>query len=75
MGVIKLQYFKPSGKWGYEGVLEWPDHVSMHGLMGHIDYMIASNKLPGLSSGHWEGPIYVDSSDHPMGYPILMQGY
>ena len=72
MSKIKLLYFKPSGKWGYEGELEWVDHSSMFSLREHVKNLTATNNLPGLSSGSWEGPIYIDASEHPLGFPQLI---
>lgn len=72
MATIRLQYFKKSGKWGYEAQLHWDDDKSMHGLLDHVEYLGVVGLLPGLSSGTWDGPIYLDTSDHPMGYPLLI---
>ncbi len=72
MARIKLQYFKSSGKWGYEGELEWADDKSMYGLIDHVKDLDRNRKLPGLASGSWDGPIYLDTSEHPMGYPLLI---
>lgn len=71
---IYLQYFKPSGKWGYEGILEWPKNSSMHGLMDHVDQLNKDKELPGLASGTWEGHIYIDTRHHPMGFPMMIVG-
>lgn len=72
MSLVKLQYFKPSGKWGYEGEMFWDDDKSMHGLMDEIENLNLLRKLSGLASGRWEGFIYVDTTEHPMGYPLLI---
>lgn len=72
MSKIKLLYFKPSGKWGYEGELEFPDSGGMYHLNELIREMKYLKELPGLMSGSWDGPIYIDSSEHPMGFPQLI---
>lgn len=74
MSTIKLLYFKPSGKWAYEGELEWNDDLSMYFLHDHIDELRFNKKLPGLSSGSWDGIIFIDTSSHPMGYPMMLKG-
>lgn len=72
MSKITLLYFKPSGKWGYEGTLEFADDNSMYHLNELIREMKYLKELPGLASGSWEGPIYIDSSEHPLGFPQLI---
>lgn len=72
MATIKLLYFKPSGKWAYEGEFEYQDNLSMHGLHDLISQYNAERILPGLDSGSWDGPIYIDSSEHPLGFPQLI---
>lgn len=72
MAKITLLYFKPSGKWGYEGELEYPNEASMYGLNDLIRQFQAERILPGLASGSWGGPIYIDSSEHPLGFPQLI---
>lgn len=72
MSKIKLLYFKPSGKWGYEGELEFPDSGGMYHLNELIREMKHLKELPGLTSGSWDGPIYIDSSEHPSGFPQLI---
>lgn len=72
MSKIKLLYFKPSGKWSYEGELEFPDSNSMYHLNELIREMKYLKELPGLMSRSWDGPIYIDSSEHPLGFPQLI---
>lgn len=72
MATIKLLYFKPSGKWGYEGEINCPDDFSMYNLNEYVRQLKEEERLPGLSSGSWEGPIYIDSSEHPLGFPQLI---
>ncbi len=72
MAKITLQYFKETGKWGYEGTLEFPDDGNMYDLKDLVRSLDNQCKLPGLRSGTWDGPIYIDSSLHPNGFPQLL---
>jgi len=72
MSKITLLYFKPSGKWGYEGQLDFCDTNSMYHLNELVRELKFLCQLPGLASGSWEGPIYIDSSEHPLGFPQLI---
>lgn len=72
MATVKLQYFKPSGKWGYEAEFFALDTDSPHAIFDAVLDMNRSQKLPGLVSGSWHGPILVDLNDHPMAFPALL---
>jgi hypothetical protein len=72
MSKITLLYFKDTGKWAYEGTLEFPDDGNMYELRDLVKSLDDQRKLPGLASGSWDGPIYIDSSLHPKGFPQLI---
>lgn len=72
MATVKLQYFKPSGKWGYEGEFIASNDDSPYLIFDQIRAMNSAGELPGLSSGTWHGPIHCDLNDHPMAFPALL---
>lgn len=68
---VKLTYFNERGKYKYEGeYLSRCDH--MFEIWSEIESMQRSEKLPGLSSGSWDGPILVDVPDHSTNHPRLI---
>lgn len=73
MATIKLQYFKPSGKWGYDAELKVEDNRSPYSILDQVKQMAADYQLPGLASGHWEGYVHLDLNDHPMAFPMLLK--
>lgn len=83
---INIQYFKPSGKFYTEEKLEMevdicdptPEQdrdnnftVYMPKVCDWIKECNQKGELPGLSSGGWEGYVYVDAPDN--GYPCLVR--
>jgi hypothetical protein len=72
MALIKLTYFKPSGKYAYDGQMNYSDTLHMFHLSDHIQDLNRTQALPGLGSGVWEGYIHVDAGEHPHGYPLLI---
>lgn len=78
--VIKLTYFKESGKFytnaQFEGIFERiGDHGQpiigpyMNDVVEQVRGYIKDKTLPGLQSGSWDGPILVDCD---LGYPCLI---
>ncbi len=67
---IKLTYFKESGKYytvgEYYSELEW-----FFQIFDEVRDMKNKKRLPGLSSGNWDGDILVESDTHPNAYPGL----
>lgn len=74
---IKVTYFKPSGKYYTDTMVDREVRVEAGNscnmndvvawLRGHQRY--GGGGLPGLASGCWDGPILVDCSE---GYPCLI---
>src|ERR1700723_3714018 len=80
---IKLEYFKPSGKFAYEGEFSepfqdlgnehdgaWHPLCYMNAVTDRVREMAAEGKLPGLSSGRWDGFIRVTCEEY--GFPCLI---
>lgn len=69
---INLTYFKPSGKYYSTG--EYFSHMQwMYQVFEEVKFKRDYGKLPGLISGFGKDfIIYVDSEDHPNGYPGLI---
>jgi hypothetical protein len=69
--LIKLTYFKRSGKYytdgSYYSEKEW-----MHHIFDEVVDMKKNLQLPGLISGDWDGIIHIYSDTHPNAYPGLI---
>ena len=68
---INLIYFKSSGKY-YETSSFQTNKAYMFEVFDQVKELKAAAKLPGLISGDWDGPILVNSDDHPNAYPGLI---
>lgn len=66
---IKLQYFKPNGKFYSDGSYK-SDKVHMFEIEDEIRQLRANGKLPGITGNVWI--IYVNAKAHPQGYPLLI---
>ena len=64
----KIDYFKPSGKW-YTSETVNLDVDFAFDASNKVRELRKQNKLPGLASGTWDGPIMVTVYDLP--YLIL----
>ena len=69
---VKLTYFgELSGKYKYDGeYLSRCEHIFE--IWSEIKLMQRHDKLPGLQSGSWDGPILIDVPDHPSNHPRLI---
>ena len=60
--IVKLNYFKLTGKWYSEGEFEWqgPDNAPLYQIWEAVRHM---NPHPGLMNA-WSGIILVDVPEH-----------
>ena len=68
--LIKLTYFKPSGKFYGEGEY-WTTQVFMMDVFEEVKQKREDGMLPGMYRGE-EFTIHVGHVDHPNGYPALI---
>ena len=66
--VVELEYFKPSGKFKYEGFYE-SDKEHTWKIIEEVKRKAENNDLPGISSGSWNGFIYINPLE---GYPTIL---
>jgi len=69
--LIKLTYFKRSGKYYTEGSY-YSEKEYMYQIFEEVAELKENLQLPGLSSGDWEGIIHIYSDTHPNAYPGLI---
>ena len=71
--LIKVQYFKPSGKFYGDGEY----HTEMKqgfGVIAEFELMLKQGTRPGLVDGHSGYTAVIDCSLHPTGYPAMFPG-
>lgn len=68
---VKLEYFKPSGKWYSDGVYT-SNAQQIYEIIDEVREMINNNHLPGLIPGHSDFSVYIDIPDHPHRHPVLL---
>ena len=68
---VKLQYFKPSGKYYTSG-----EYVTtkkhMHEIFEEVQHKLLTRTLPGLVQGHSGFTVYVRAPEHVHDYPALI---
>lgn len=69
--LIKLTYFKRSGKYYTDGSY-YSGKKYMFEIFEEVADMKENLLLPGLSSGDWDGIIHIYSDTHPNAYPGLI---
>jgi hypothetical protein len=69
--LIKLTYFKRSGKYYSDGSY-YSEKEYMCEIFDEVADMNAHFLLPGLNSGDWYGIIHIHSDTHPNAYPGLI---
>lgn len=69
--LVKLTYFKPSGKYYSEGSYT-TNNVGLYDIWSEVRTMQIEKDLPGLTSGHSDFIISVDVPDHPCRHPHLI---
>jgi len=67
---IKINYFKPSGKYYASGHF-MTQQQQMFDLFDDFKTMLAKGSRPGLVDGHSGFTAVLDCSEHPNGYPGL----
>lgn len=78
--VIRLDYFKESGKWYSEGfvAIDKPEDgpvaeaESWYEFLQHVRELMAKRELPGLVKGS-QFEVMVTGSEHPGGYPQIFR--
>ena len=74
MQVVKLTYFKSSGKYYSSGELEVDTELGLLRIWTKVKEL-NKTKLPGLA-GTWNGPILVECPGHEHDHPVLLNlGY
>lgn len=68
--VVKLTYFKRTGKYAYEGEYT-SEKLHLFEIWEELDAMLASGKCPGLVDGQDEFYVLVEVLDHPHNHPHL----
>ena len=66
--LIKVQYFKTSGKYYASGEYE-TTHELMHNVFEEFEDMLKRGKRPGLVNGHSGFTAVLNCNRHPMGFP------
>ena len=69
--IVKLDYFKDTGKWYTEGEYETPEK-SLYEIWDEVREMMDKGKLPGLIEGHSEFIVLINVPDHPHDHPRLI---
>lgn len=84
--LVKLCYFKPSGKYYSEGEYETaitavdlvhPDGAHappIHLIFSEVHELKTKQMLPGLIEGHSDFAVLIDVPDHPHRHPHLIPG-
>lgn len=71
--IIKLTYFKPSGKYYTDGELVLADDADMLTLMKTVRRCVELSCLPGLASGgHGYYHVVCMAEEHPQGFPFMI---
>ncbi len=71
---VKLQYFKPSGKWYESGEFEVPDTMELYQIWEFVRLKALNGNLPGLANSvtPYEYMITVDVPGHKNEHPHIM---
>lgn len=69
--IVKLTYFKPSGKYYSEGHY-MTDKKRLFEIWDEVVDMQQTKNLPGLMHGHSEFHVSVDVPEHPHRHPHLV---
>lgn len=84
--LVKLTYFKPSGKFYAEGEYEtgvpdedcgWPRDIKappLWRIFNEVEALKDEKRLPGLIEGHSNFSVLIDVPDHPHRHPHLIPG-
>jgi len=80
---FRLTYFKESGKYYCDGVLEIecealdgrPDIPYMHDVIDKVKIMRKNGGLPGLQSGKWEDAILISELDSSFPHLVVPEEY
>lgn len=84
--IVKLRYFKPSGKWYADGEYEtrvepvelpWPKLTKappLYQIWEEVEQLKDRQLLPGLREGHSDFTVLIDVPDHPHRHPHLLLG-
>jgi hypothetical protein len=69
---VKLDYFKPNGKWCTEG--EYREHQTkpLHEIWQDVKQMLLDKTLPGLCVDHSLFIVSVDVPEHEHNHPHLI---
>lgn len=69
---VRLDYFKPNGKWKYEGHYE-SECIALYHIWDEVRTMRDEDPtMPGLSVNHNSYNILIDVPDHPHRHPHLI---
>ena len=69
--LVKLTYFKRSGKFYDEGTYE-TDHKPLYQIWKEVEQLRDHRKLPGLIEGHSYYIVSVDVPEHEYNHPDLI---
>ena len=78
--LVKLDYFRPNGKWYADGEYETklPEayfglgHPGLWEIWNEVRGMLAEGRLPGLAEGARDYVVLVDVPDHPYRHPHIV---
>ncbi len=69
---VTIQYFKQSGKYYSEDILEVEEGQSWQDIVSELRISHGTQPMPGLSSDGGQFYVYINSPDHPDSYPSLL---
>lgn len=69
--IVKLTYFKPSGKYYSNGEYETTKE-HMFDIFDEVNDLLTNKKLPGLVEGHSLFNVLIDVPRHPNNHPHLV---
>lgn len=70
--IVKLTYFKQSGKFYTEGEFSIPESSGMLDAWARVEEMQAEGRLPGLVDNAREFIVLIRVPDHPADHPRLI---
>jgi hypothetical protein len=78
--IVKLTYFRPSGKYYDESQYETSEKSDLAGtnppiyrIFIEVARLRSERRLPGLREGHGDYAVAIDVPDHPHRHPHLLQ--